>query len=260
MFHLYLKKVILSPLTILAAVILLAANICSHAAMSGSIFTPLGGPIYTYQYVESVGLQHYFVPVVTILPICFIQYEMILKNAEKYVLFRSSSFQYILGGIFSAALSGMVIALLAHALFMGYLFAINGNEPVDQILNLLTGTMFENASVSLIYLRELFVICFAESIWPVIAYTAFVIGRNQYIAAALPFAVKYGINFIVSYLAEIIDERLWYLDPAQIYLTGTVSWESYDSGITYLLCYWTVVILLCTGLSLWIIRRRIRNG
>lgn len=255
MFRYYFFKVVCSPFTLLSAMILFVAQVFSSVSMTGSIFESLGGPLYSFQYVTAVGVDYYFIPVTTVLSVCYIQYEMVTKNAELFLLYRSTPNRYIISGISTAGISGMVAAFISFCLFILYSTMTGGAVAMDQMLDDLKETCFSNSPMIVLYLREAFIYSCNAVIWPVISFTVFIFLKNQYIAAALPFILRTASSFILQRL----EGGWFYLDPAQLSLKGIVS-TMWDSGILYMLVYITVIVSFCIGISYLGIHRRIKNG
>lgn len=236
MIHIYLKKMIFSPITIISALFLTLTLLLSCLSLAG--FTTLWGPLYLFQYMSSVGIMYYFVPVMTVLPICLVQYEMIIKNAEVYVLHRSTPQRYIIGGIVSSAISGAVITLMAFVIFIIFCIVVDicvmampqysditenivYTEILGNKLHDLSGTWFAKSPVWILYLREAFVFACNGVIWPVISYTVFSFSKNQYIAAAAPFIFRTGGAYILQNLKW--PEWIWKLDPTRLKLSDRKS-------------------------------------
>ncbi|MDO5411247.1 MAG: hypothetical protein Q4F21_12495 [Lachnospiraceae bacterium] len=259
MFSFYFRKVVSSPVTLISAVILFLALLFSSVSMSGDIFESLGGPLYSFQYVCAVGIVYYFLPVVTALPICYIQYEMITKKAECFFLYRSRPKRYIFSGIAAAGISGAVVTLISFALFIGYCTATGGASLMSQVLHEFEGTCFANASARVLYLREAFVFACNGALWPVIAFTIFCFTKNQYIATAAPLILRSGGTYIIQRISYHIDATeltiLDYIDSTMIKGEGSIGNFS-DSGIMYIVLYVTAAIIICTVLSCLKMHRR----
>lgn len=252
MFSFYLKKLIISPMMILSVAGMFLMMLVSVAFMEG--YHELS-PLYLFQYSNAVGISYYFIPVMTVLPICFLQYEMITKGAEKFLLYRSTAMRYLAGGLFAAGISGAVMMCASFAVFI--LFCILSSADGTALstgLHSFTGTWLENCPTFMVYFWEAFVFSMNGVIWPMISFVSFAFSKNQYIAASLPLILRSGSSYLLQRL------EWYYLDPAQLQLDGVVSAGRSDGGLFYLISYVSIVVLICGMISFIQLRRRIVHG
>lgn len=252
MFSFYLKKLVISPIMVFSIggmflmLLLGVAPFLSYHELS---------PLYLFQYSGALGISYYFIPVLTVLPICFLQYEITTKGAEKFFLYRSTSLRYLAGGLFASGISGAVVMCASFVVFMLFCMLIGADgSALSSSLDSFEGSWLENSPTFVMYFWEAFVFSMNGVIWPVISFVSFSFSKNQYIAASIPLILRSGSSYLLQRL------EWFYLDPAQLQLDGVVSEGRPDGGLFYLIGYISIVVLICGIISFVRLRRRIIYG
>lgn len=252
MFSFYLRKLIISPMMIFSIGGMFIMMLLSVCFVEG--YHELS-PLYLFQYSNAVGISYYFIPVMTVLPICFLQYEIITKDAEKFLLYRSTALRYLTGGLFASGIAGAVMMLASFGIFILFCVLTSADGvSLSTGLHNFTGTWLENCPAFAVYLWEAFVFSMNGIIWPVISFVSFLFSKNQYIAASIPLILRSGSSYLLQRL------EWYYLDPAQLQLDGVVSSGQPDGGLFYLILYIAVVVSICGIISFVKLRRRIIYG
>ncbi len=271
MLRVYLRRLVFSPITVVSSLVLVAALLISCLPLGN--FTIFWGPLYLFQYMTAVGIVYYFVPIMTALPVCFVQYEIVAKNSDLYLVYRSNPKRYILSGVAASGISGAVITLSTFVIFFVFCVSLDGiamilpqyqdlakdivySEIFANRLHDFAGSCFANSPLWVLYLREGFEFACNGIIWPVISYTVLAFSKNQYIAAAAPFIFRTGFSYILQSIPG--PDWLWRLNPTSIKLAGGTG--DFDSGLLFVLTYIAVVLLICTILTFYRLRRRMNYG
>ncbi|MDO5410015.1 MAG: hypothetical protein Q4F21_06110 [Lachnospiraceae bacterium] len=257
----YFRRFIVSPLVPVSAFILFIGMVFDSRFLYGDTMLP--GTLYLFQYISAVGSCSYFVPVVTVLTVCFVQYEITTKKAELFLLYRSTPKQYSISGILASAASGAVISFLAFIMFFIFCMIVGnegdwvtyGNAGKTLVrLHELEGTWFERIySLPVLYFREIFIFLCNGMICPVIAFTIFSFTGNQYVAAILPFIWREGSKYI--WQKPELPEWMWIFDPSELTLRGVARYFP-DSGLSYLLIYVVLIMLICGSITCYRMQRR----
>lgn len=251
MFRFYLKKMLISPVFVVSAVLLLASVIVSVWPMV------LTDPyvLYLHQYSFHIGVEIYFMPVVCVLPVCLIQNEMNGRHADLYYFARTSKRKYLFSGICGAAVSGMMIMFAAYVLFL-ILCAVCAYPQGISFENALTTYGYDDWSGFRLYLYSGLIYCLNGIIWPVIAYTVLFCTSNAYIAVSTPFIVRTLIGYFIQHLDL---EALKYIDMGHLKLSSGIVVDWMWNGMSYLIGYIAIVVLLCTAICYLNMEKRLRK-
>ena len=83
MFRFYLKNTIVSPAMALAVVGLYLSMLVSAWPLGNSDL------LYNYQQTISLGFTAFFIPVASVIPICYFQYNLVTGRTLQYYLMRT---------------------------------------------------------------------------------------------------------------------------------------------------------------------------
>lgn len=251
MFRLYLKNTILSPSMAFAV-----AGLYLSMIVSG---WPLGNSdlLYNFQATISLGFTAFFIPAVSVIPICYFQYNLLSGKTLQYYLIRTKKTNYFFSACGGAVLSGAVVMILAFILFSITCLIYSPIGPPH-----IGDGLFSNNSLFyselakypiLSYLLNGFVFAMNGTIWPMLSLMCFSFTSNRYVVVALPFVVR----TIVGYFAQSC--QIYPLDPAQLLLKG-IAREWVGGGIPYLLLYVGCLIMFTMGIFLFFEYRRLADG
>lgn len=251
MFRFYLKNTIISPAMALAVVGLYLSMLVSAWPLGNSDL------LYNYQQTISLGFTAFFIPVASVIPICYFQYNLVTGRTLQYYLMRTKKKNYFLGACVGALLSGAVVMIGAFILFsmtcfiyspMGSPYIGNGLFGQDSSFYIELGKY-----PILLYLLNGFVFTLNGTIWPMLSLMCFGFTSNRYIVVALPFISR----TIMSYFAQFTD--IYFLDPSQLLLKGIArGWVG--GGIPYLLLYVVCFTVISAGVFLFFEYRRLSDG
>jgi hypothetical protein len=249
-----MKKLIVSPITLFSVLLLFCATIIS--VWPDPITDP--NPLYLHQYAFHIGVLIYFMPVATVLPICNLQNELSKKHAGLFYSIRCSRKKYLLSGIIGAVMSGVIIMLAAFCLFFFFVFILSLPKVIS-FDSSLTTYGYDHWSGLKLYLYSGLIYCLNGIVWPVIAYTVLFCSRNAYAAICFPFIFRTLIGYVSQHLGEDISESFYYLDMGQMKLASGLVENWPLNGMSYLLGYIMIIILLCTGICFYCMNRGKRN-
>ena len=248
MFLFYMKKLIRCPATYLAALVLFLAMVFSVVPF------PSAWPLYLLQYATSIGVTVYFIPVASVLPICYVRHALQAGGAWQFPLMHASPRRYSIGGLLAACVSGALVMLLALCLF--FLFTVLAFPgPVSFRESLYSGVepFYRALSGEQRYAIRGLVFLTNGAMWAAVAYGVSGFVSNQYLCASAPFVLYIGL----SYLTQTLH---WtYLDPGQLQLVSDIVLTP-DGGLLYLYGYTLAVILLCGILFHLRLKRRLKHG
>lgn len=254
MFLFYIKKLIRCPATYIAAFALFLSMVFSVVPF------PSAWPLYLFQYATDIGVANYFIPVASVLPICYVRHALQTDGAWQFPLMHTSPRRYSVGGLLAACTSGALVMLLALVMF--FLFTVlafpgpvsfkeclyNGTEPFYRKLS----GVQKYGIRSLIFLVN-------GAVWAAVAYGVSSITSNQYLCASAPFVLYIGLGYLIQTLHIIYPEHWIYPDPMQLLLTGDVVLQP-DGGLLYLATYALTVFFLCGILFHIRLKRRLKHG
>ena len=249
MLRFYLRNTLLSPALIVGIIGLLIAMLV------GSDFD--NDLLYCYQYTIALGVTPFFIPVATVLPVCFMQKQMNTGNIRYICLMRSNRRSFSGGALLSAVLSGMAVMLGAFLLFT-VVCCIRCPSGTPYFGNGLFfyQTSFYDALLKqpgMLYLLMACIFILNGTIWPAISLSCFSFTSNQYLSLALPFVVRTGTGYFMQSMGW------FYLDPAQLLLKGVAN-QLPAGGIPYVLLYCAVVVVFCGILWNYSVKRRLYHG
>lgn len=269
MFSFYLKKLIPCPATWVGAVILFLSMLF--------VFTDYRHPdpelIYFFQSAMALGITHWFLPVATVLPICYVRYALEQGAAWQFPLLRTSPLRYSVGGLLAAFVSGAWIVVLASALFVLFLYlayACPGSLSLQSVLS--AGPFYARLPRIVFFLLLVAVLAGCGGMYAAISYAVSGFCRNQYICAASPmllyFAATYSTQYLVYYrkfvagtVPPLRKDWISYLDPAMLPVgLGSNMENGPEGGLVYYAVYLSAVLLVCGGLFHLRLRRRLKNG
>lgn len=248
----YLKNTIFSPATAVGIL-----GLWLGMLLGTDFYTDL---TYCFQYAISIGVTTFFIPVASILPICYLQRQMNAGHARDLCMIRSSRNAFSWGALIAAVLSGMVVmlgALLAFTAFsVVYNLLVWGTPYFGEGLFVYSGEFYHFLSVHpvLIYFFQGGVFVLNGVIWPAVALMCFSFTSNSYITLAVPFVVRTALGWMTQ------TTPLYFLDPGQLMLGGGGMTGTVGGGIPYLLAYCATVIILCGIVWRYSLERRLQDG
>lgn len=249
MLRFYLRNTLLSPALIVGIIGLWLAM------LAGTVFQ--NDLLYCYQYAVSLGVTPFFIPVATVLPICFMQKQMDAGNIRYVCMIRSSRGSFSIGALLSAVLSGMAITLGAFLLFTAFccIYCPTGTPYFGNGMFFYQTPFYVTLlkRPGLLYLLMGCIFTLNGAIWPAISLLCFSFSSNQYLALAIPFVVRTGTGYLMQSMGW------FYLDPAQLLLKGVAN-QLPGGGVPYVLLYSAVVVLFCGLLWTHSVKRRLYYG
>lgn len=248
MLRFQLRNIILTPATAIAVLgLFLFMKISLYPCFSADL-------MQHYQYAISLGYGMTFVPVATALPICFYLHHIGMRQSEQLLLIRGSLGSYARSSVLAAIVSGMTVTLGAFLLFsiscclyspMGTPYIGLGMYSIRNYGDTIYAKLFDHPAALYALMGAVYTL--NGAMWPMISLLCFSFTKNQYIVVSIPFIVKTAL----AYIGQLLN--LYFLDPGQLQLSGSVSTEWFGGGIPYALGYTGIVILLCGGI--WTIRK-----
>lgn len=242
------RNVVVSPATAVAVVGL-------YLFMMFSLYpSPSADIMYNYHYAVALGYGAIFIPVAVVLPMCFYLHNIGGKRSEQFLMIRSRVSSYIRATALTAIISGMVVTLTAFLLFTitcliyspeGTPYIGLGLYSIESDGNGFYAAFFDHPLLLYVLMGAIFTL--NGAMWPMVSLLCFSFTTNQYIVVAVPFAAKIAIGYIAGLM------NLYYLDPGQLMLFGSVSTEWIGGGIPYAAGYIGGVILLCG--AIWAVRK-----
>lgn len=251
MLRYYLRNTVLSPAMIVAIIgVYLAMLAGAYPFYSSDL-------LYNYQHTISLGFVGFFIPVATVLPICYFQHMLTAGRATQFCLMRSRKKAYASAACASAVISGMLVMAAAFVLFTisCLIYSPQGTPYLGKGLFQYSGTFYQSllSRPLLMYVLMGAVFMLNGAIWPMISLLCFSFTSNKYLVVSIPFILR----TVLGYIAQPL--QIYALDPAQLLLKGiAIQWTG--GGIPFLLLYCGAVTLVCGGI--WTFReyRRMRNG
>lgn len=242
------RNIILTPATVISILgLYLFMEISLYPCFSADL-------MLRYQYAILLGYGIIFIPVAAVLPICFYLRNISAKQSEQLLLIRGSLFSYARSSILSAVVSGMTVTLGAFLLFTitCYVYSPAGTPYIGLGMYSIKnygGTIYAKLfdCPAALYALMGVVYTLNGAIWPMVSLLCFSFTKNQYVVVSIPFIVKTAL----AYIGQLLN--LYFLDPGQLQLNGSVSTEWFGGGIPYALGYIGIVILLCGGI--WTVRK-----
>ncbi len=242
------RNIIITPAAVISILGLYLFLIVSlHPRLSADL-------MYNYHYAIALGYGIMFIPVTSVLPICFYLHQIGIKQSEQLLLIRSSLLSYARSSILSAIASGMTVTLGAFLLFTitcclysptGAPYIGLGMYSVESYGGTIYAKLFDYPTALYALMGAIFTL--NGAMWPMVSLLCFTFTKNQYIVASIPFIME----TVLAYIGGLLS--LYYLDPGQLKLFGSVSAHWAGGGIPYALGYIGSVILLCG--SIWTIRK-----
>ncbi len=256
MFRFYLKKLLRCPATYIGALLIAASMIYSVA---GELEVCM--PLYLFQCAMYVGILPFFLPIASVLPVCYIRHALRKNAAFQFPLLHSSPVRYSLGGLAASAISGAFVSLLGLAVFTLFiLIALPGPVDVRTALFTESNPLYQGMSGPAIFLVEALILAANCAMFPCIAYAVSAFSANQYVCATAPFALWMLLMALMQSLYQLKQAKVFLiLDPAQAQLGGLMS-SSEDGGLIYLCIYVFCVITICGGVFLTRLKKRLKNG
>ena len=259
MFLYYLKKIIVSPATYIAAGILSLTMILG--AETGSPVYPA----YLFDATFAIGGAGatFFLPVAAALPIAWLRHTLHKGAAWQLPLLRGTPLRDTLGGLGAAFVSGALVFLLSAAAFHLYVVLVLPG-PVSYEYSWYYAYYFYNQLPARVaYLIRIGVYAVSTGMFALFAYGVSALTANQYICAASAFAFAITANTFVGIVGTAIPERyrfaFWALSPVTCYGFSTVSMTK-DGGLIHLAGYTLVIALLSGGLFWLRLKKRLKNG
>lgn len=242
------RNIIITPVTLISIL-----SLCLF--MIVSLYPRLSADLmYNYHYAITLGYGTKFIPIATVLPICFYLHHIGVRQSEQLLLIRSGLFHYTRSSILAAMASGMAVTMGAFLLFSITCFLYSpagtpyigiGMYSIESDGGTIYAKLFDHPAALYALMGTIFTL--NGAMWPIVSLLSFSFTKNQYIAVSIPFIVKTVLSYIGGGL------RLYFLDPGQLKLFGSASTEWFGGGIPYALGYTGIVILLCGGI--WTVRK-----
>ena len=258
MFLYYLKKLIVSLATYVAAGVLFLSMILSDEVTGGPVY-----PAYLFDITFELGPATFFLPVAAVLPISQLRHMMHKGGAWQLPLLRASPLRDTLGGLAAAFVSGVLVFLLSAAAFHLYIVLfLPGPVSYDESL-FDAYSFYKQMPTRVGYLLRIGVYAVSAGMYAVFAYGVSSLTANQYICAASAFVFDIAANSFLTIIALRLPERYWYplsmLNPVTCYAYSGVSMTK-DGGLLHLACYVLAIALLSGGLFFLRLKRRLKNG
>ena len=259
MFLYYLKKLLVSPATYIAAGILSLTMILGVPAYSPA------EPAYLFDCTFEIGSGGavFFLPVAAALPIAYLRHTLHKGAAWQLPLLRGTPLRDTLGGLGAAFVSGALVFLLSAAVFHLYVVLFLPG-PVSYEVSLFDGNYFyRRLPVRVGYLVRIGVYAASAGMYALFAYGVSALTANQYVCAASAFAFAITANAFISIISQAFPQRYLYalftLIPVTCYADSVVSMTK-DGGLFHLACYVLVIALLSGGLFWLRLKKRLKNG
>lgn len=260
MFLYYLKKLIVSPATCIAAAVLFLTMIIGieldHPAY----------PAYLFDAAFEIGKggATFFLPVAAVLPIACLRHTLDKGAAWQLSLLRGTPLRDTFGGLAAAFVSGALVLLLSAVAFHLYVvLALPGPVSYDVTLFNSSNYFYWQLPVRVAYLVRIGVYAVSAGMYAIFAYGVSALTANQYICAASAFAFSITANTLLTIIAQGIPERYRYtimtLNPVTCYAYSIVSMTK-DGGLFHLAGYVLVIALLSGGLFWLRLKKRLKNG
>ena len=260
MFLYYLKKLIVSPATYIAAGILSLTMILG-AEPGSPVY-----PVYLFDATFAIGGTGatFFLPVAAALPIAYLRHTLHKGAAWQLPLLRGTPLRDTLGGLGAAFVSGVLVFLLSAAAFHLYVvLVLPGPVSYDVTLYNSYNYFYYHLPVRVAYLVRIGVYAVSAGMYAIFAYGVSSLTANQYICAASAFAFSLTASTFIAIIGQVIPERyrfaFWALDPGTCHNYSTVSLTK-DGGLIHLACYVLVIALLSGGLFWLRLKKRLKNG
>ena len=258
MFLYYLKKIVVSPATYIAAGLLFLSMILYDEVIAGPAY-----PAYLFDITFALGSATFFLPVAAALPIAYLRHTLHKGAAWQLPLLRGTPFRDTLGGLAAAFVSGVLVLLLSAAAFHLYVILLLPG-PVSYDITLFDGDFFYRQMPARVgYLIRIGVYAASAGMYALFAYGVSALTANQYICAASAFAFDITANTFLTIIAQGVPERYWYalaaLNPITCYKYSIVSMTK-DGGLIHLACYVLVIALLSGGLFWLRLKSKLKNG
>lgn len=260
MFLYYLKKIIVSPATYIAAGVLFLTMLIGIEEECPAY------PLYLFDVTFAIGDggATFFLPVAAALPIAYLRHTLHKGAAWQLPLLRGTPLRDTLGGLGAAFVSGVLVFLLSAAAFHLYVvLVLPGPVSYDVTLFNDYDYFYYHLPVRVAYLVRIGVYAVSAGMYALFAYGVSALTANQYICAASAFAFDVTANTLIGIVGIAIPEQyryaFWALNPATCYAYSTVSMTK-DGGLLHLACYVLVIALLSGGLFWLRLKKKLKNG
>lgn len=266
MFAFYLKKLLRCPASYAGALLFVASILFSITD-----YPYWNNPTYLYECSIRMGVTGYFIPVVTVLPVCFVRKELSRGSVWQLPLLRSSPRRFTAGGLGAACVSGAFVTVLGFALFfLG--IVLSAGEGLDLKLSFASP---ENTTIPvndphyqgfyfgqpywMVTLLDLGSLALVSMIHPAVAYLVSGFSDNQYLCAAAPFMLQIFVMFTFQRLGYFVHELFYYIDPTQLFVGEGFLGDSYYHPL-YAVGYVLTLCLICGLLFGRRLKRRLTDG
>lgn len=266
MFVFYLKKLLRCPAAYAGALLFVASVLFSITDY------PLwDNPTYLYEASVRMGVTGYFIPVVTVLPVCFVQKELSRGSAWQLPLLRSSPRRFTAGGLGAACVSGAFVTVLGFALFFLGIVMTAGEGPDLR----LTFADPQNTSIPandplyqgfyygqpywVVTLIEIGGLALVSMVHPAVSWLVSGFSDNQYLCAAVPFMLQIFVMFSFQRLGYYVHKLFYYFDPSRLTPGADRLGDSYYFPL-YAVGYVLIVALCCGLLYGRRLKRRLCDG
>lgn len=243
MFGLSIRKMIFSPVHYIAVLLLTMSAVISVIPLNQYV-------LYLHQYSFHIGVEIYFMPVASVLPVCCFFKEIFCSNTYLFFLKRTTKVRFLLSGMISAVFSGMMIMACSYVMFTLLCFLSTAPMELDFTM-FLTAYEYDSWSGIRIFLYSGLIYCLNGCIYPMIAYTVIICTKNTYLAVSMPFIIRTLIGYIVQSLNIDQSSLLNYLDMGHLKLSSGIAYQWPGHGFSYLIAYIVLLLGICCIICSW---------
>ena len=241
----YLKRTLKNPVFMICTALLTILMLIGCYEDLGAASANVIPVFYCFQVTNSIGISHVLLPAVVVIPFFSFFIEEVEKGALYYQLIRGNKKCCYLGQIGAAALSSMMVTLLATVLFSVVCMLFGAGWQInDTLIQGFSDTYYKELIQDrsyLVFIIHVLAFVLYSMPWVLIGMVISLFTKNRYLILIGPFI----IFMAWSYLTELAG--LMILNPGYTLLKGTVRiWVG--GGIFYTIGYYLVV---CVTLALW---------
>lgn len=243
MLGLYIKKLAFSSAHFIAVLLLTASAVVSVTPLNQYV-------LYLHQYSFHIGVEIYFMPIASVLPVCLLQKEMFCSNTYLFYLNRTTKTRFLLNGMISAVFSGAMIMACSYTMFT--LLCFLSADPMGLDFRIfLTAYEHDSWSGTQLFLYSGLIYCLNGCIYPMIAYTFIICTKNAYLAVSMPFIIRTLTGYIVQSLNIGQSNPLKYLDMGHLKLSSGIAYQWPGHGFSYLIAYIVLIFVMCCIICSW---------
>lgn len=240
MFRQLIRQLLRSPVFYISSVLLALSMVLSCWTEDTSSL------LYLYQYSIGLGITTYVVPIVSSVSICILLRGVLSPGGENSQKKGSDeSDRFILSGVFTAAVSGILLCFCSFILFsLFFVIKLGGNVSFTPSLFSYPDPFYTSWSDQQLYLLSLVSFSVSGAIWPIYAYLAYFLTSNWFLGVCFPLLMK----ILLPYIAQ--TSRLFFLDPGQLLMKGiATTW--FAGGLPFLFIYIFMTSFICLFIAKW---------